>query len=105
MKRSHYKRKARREAVRESVSYTILRYLGQPGDKAGLPEIRIAERKLGLKRPAPGEPFSNEKGRALRIVARLQDLRMLGRDELPASTQQTIERLQGHLEPVRRVRD
>lgn len=101
MKRAHFKRKARRHAMRESVNYAILRFLGHPGDTLGLLELRAAERKLGLNKPSPGTPFSNEKGRALRVIARLQDLRMLGRDELPAATQETVERLRGHLEPVR----
>lgn len=104
MSRPSYKRSARRAHLKDSVEFVILRHAGKPSAKLDGPLLREVERGLGIRKPMPGEPFSLEKGRMLRIILRLQELRLIGRDDVPRNITPTLVRLKAHLSPERRVR-
>jgi len=98
---SKARREFRRRVMRDDIATAILRYTGKPGFVVDLGTLREAERMLGLRKPPRGQPFSLEKGRQLRVVLRLIELRLISRADFAPGTQATIKRLESHITPER----
>lgn len=97
-KRKH--RAAKRSDLRIEAITCIQRFLGTAKGKVLSPdELAEAEKRLGLRVPDPEMPFSHIRGRILRVLWRMMDLRLMP-DELSfslARSMGSLIRTQKHL--------